>query len=199
MKDFVVAVLGFGPIFVHKSNASEGEVQVSGKLLAWKISLQAKAFDSSAVHKQDSRRPQHIKAVKLCRRLFNVDGDRKEILIDKIRSLLIGVRFGLQPNTSASSRRGAEIKQDWFSRRPGFSQCSLGVFDPLHGHTYPPNRKILNRLPLYAATGGDSGAGLEISATVFETLSGFSRSATSAWEMMPMQHPSASTMGTRLI
>jgi len=77
--------------------------------------------------------------VKLRRRLFNVDGDRKEILIDKIRGLLIGVRFGFQPNTSASSRRGAEIKQDWFSRRPGFSQRSLGIFDPLHGHTCPPN------------------------------------------------------------
>jgi hypothetical protein len=50
-------------------------------------------------------------------RVFYVDGYGKEILVDKLPNFLIGVRFGFQPNASASSRSGAEVQQDWFPGR----------------------------------------------------------------------------------
>ena len=54
--------------------------------------------------------------------------------MDEVRNFFVGVRFGLQPNTSASSRSGTEVKQDWFTVGFCFSQSGIGFFDPLHRH-----------------------------------------------------------------
>jgi hypothetical protein len=42
---------------------------------------------------------------------LDVGFNRKEILIDKSRGFIVGIRFGLQPNASTSSRRSAEVEQ----------------------------------------------------------------------------------------
>jgi hypothetical protein len=72
--------------------------------------------------------------MKMGRSLFDVDGDGMEILIDAVRDLLTGVRFGLQPNATTSGWRGAEIEQDWPPGGFSLSQRSIRIFDPLHGH-----------------------------------------------------------------
>ena len=42
---------------------------------------------------------------------FDVDFYRKKILRDVVGHVLIGVRFGIQPNTSSSCRGSTEIQQ----------------------------------------------------------------------------------------
>ena len=64
---------------------------MSSKFLARKITFQAEAFHSAAIQEQDGGRPQYVKAVEVRGRLFDVDSDRKEVLIDEISNLLIGV------------------------------------------------------------------------------------------------------------
>ena len=91
VENIVVVVLGFGPLFVHEGDAPQRQFQVSGKLLPGQISLQAEPLDSAAVDEHDSGSPQDIKAVKLRGRLLDIDGDGKEILIDEVHDLLIGV------------------------------------------------------------------------------------------------------------
>jgi len=41
---------------------------------------------------------------------LDVRCDRKEILIDEGRDFIVGIGFGLQPNTCTSSRSGAEVE-----------------------------------------------------------------------------------------
>ena len=55
---------------------------------------------------------------------------------------------------------------------------------------------FVEHTPVRSAIGPED-SGFEISATVFETLSGLSFNARSAWETIPMHAPSASTMGIR--
>ncbi|HXD29644.1 MAG TPA: hypothetical protein VN643_00915 [Pyrinomonadaceae bacterium] len=42
---------------------------------------------------------------------FDVRFYRKEIRIDEARDFIVGIGFGFQPNTGASSRGGAEVEQ----------------------------------------------------------------------------------------
>jgi hypothetical protein len=41
---------------------------------------------------------------------LDVRCDRKEIFIDEGRDFIVGIRFGLQPNTRTSSRSRAEVE-----------------------------------------------------------------------------------------
>jgi hypothetical protein len=85
--------------------------------------------------------------VEVCGRLFDVDSNRKEILVDKACDLIVGVRFGFQPNTSASSGSGAEVQQNCFNAGLCLLQRSIRVFDPLHGHNlFPLSLKILRHI-----------------------------------------------------
>ncbi|HEY6249890.1 MAG TPA: hypothetical protein VI685_08000 [Candidatus Angelobacter sp.] len=72
--------------------------------------------------------------MKIYRRLFDVEGYGKEIVVNEVCDFLVGVGFGFQPNTSASSRCGTEVKQDWLSIAFCLRQRGVGVFDPLHSH-----------------------------------------------------------------
>jgi len=54
--------------------------------------------------------------------------------MDEVCNFFIGVRFGFQPNTSASSRSSTEVKQDWFTAGFCFSQSGIRFFDPWHRH-----------------------------------------------------------------
>ena len=59
---------------------------------------------------------------------------RKEILINESRDFIVVIRFGLQPNTSASSRRGAEVEQQGFLVSLCLIERSIYVFVPLNSH-----------------------------------------------------------------
>jgi hypothetical protein len=74
--------------------------------------------------------------MKIRRGLFDVDGYWKKVLIDKSCELGVAIGFGFQPNASASSRGGAEVKQDWLIVTLGLGQRAIGVCNPLHGHSY---------------------------------------------------------------
>jgi hypothetical protein len=52
------------------------------------------------------------------------------MLLDIARNVVVAVRFGLQPNTSPSSRRGGEIEQDRSFALLGDAQRHLDYFLP---------------------------------------------------------------------
>ena len=59
---------------------------------------------------------------------------RKEILIDEGRDFNVGIGFGLQPNTCASSRGSAEVEQQGLFVSLCLSQYRINVFVPLNSH-----------------------------------------------------------------
>jgi hypothetical protein len=87
-------------------------MDLRGKFIARKVSFHTIAFLAGAIEKQNTGGPQHIETMEIGWGFFDVDGYRMKILVDKLCNLIIGVRFGFQPNASTSSGSGAEIKQD---------------------------------------------------------------------------------------
>lgn len=69
---------------------------------------------------------------------FDVGLYGQEILLNEVGSLRILIRLGIQPSTSASSRRRAEIKQDGTMVLPGICKCLIDIFTPTHSHSIPP-------------------------------------------------------------
>lgn len=65
---------------------------------------------------------------------FDVGLYRQEILMNEIGGLGVLIRFGIQPNTTPSGRRSAEIEQDRTVVLPGFGECLIDIFTPVHGH-----------------------------------------------------------------
>jgi hypothetical protein len=59
---------------------------------------------------------------------------RKEIVIDEGRDFTVDIGFGLQPNTRASSRSGAEVEQQGLLVSLCLSECRINVFVPLNSH-----------------------------------------------------------------
>lgn len=127
-------MLGIGPFFTHKGDASQPHDHVRRKLVARQIAFDAKTLFAVFVEDHDSRSPKDIKAVKLCRLLFDIDSGGNELLVDEGRQLSFAIGFGFQPNTCASSGRCAEIKQYWpmFRLRPG--EGCINSLDPVHTH-----------------------------------------------------------------
>jgi hypothetical protein len=62
---------------------------------------------------------------------------RDEILVDEVGDLLIGIDLGIQPSTSASSRRRAEIQQHRPMILARMRECSIYIFSPLNRHLVP--------------------------------------------------------------
>ena len=65
---------------------------------------------------------------------LDVRCNRKEILVDEGRDFIIGIGFGLQPNTRASSRSSAEVEQQGLLVSLRLSECRIYVFVPLNSH-----------------------------------------------------------------
>jgi len=65
---------------------------------------------------------------------LDVRFNRKESLIDEGRDFIVGIRFGLQPNTCASSRSSAEVEQQGLLVSLRLSKCHIDVFVPLNSH-----------------------------------------------------------------
>jgi hypothetical protein len=63
---------------------------------------------------------------------------RKEILIDEGRDFTVGIGFGLQPNTCASSWSSAEVEQQGLLVGLCLSECGINVLVPLNSHFSDP-------------------------------------------------------------
>lgn len=72
--------------------------------------------------------------MKVNRVFLDVRGDRKEMLIDEGRDLIVSIGFGLQPNTRTSTGRCAEVEQQGLLFSLCLSECRIYVFVPLHSH-----------------------------------------------------------------
>jgi hypothetical protein len=66
--------------------------------------------------------------------LLYVSFDRKEIFVNQLGRLLIGIRLGIQPSTSSSSRSRAEIQQDGTGLHLRCGQALIDVLTPIHAH-----------------------------------------------------------------
>jgi hypothetical protein len=85
--------------------------------------------------------------------LLDVGLHGKEILVDEISGLLVLVRLGIQPSTSASSRRSAEIEQDGPALLFRTGERLINVFAPIHGHSAPP--PVVSRMRCGGHQGGN--------------------------------------------
>ena len=121
-------------MLVHKVDPRQAHFQMGAKLGIGKITLDAHPLGSVSIEDEHRRSPQHAKAVKVSGTFFDIYADGQEIFIDEARGLFVGVRFGFQPNASASLRRGAKVKQ-----QPSFAcfrlrQRGISVFSPFNRH-----------------------------------------------------------------
>jgi hypothetical protein len=66
--------------------------------------------------------------------LLDVSFDGKEVLVNELGRLLIGIRLGIQPSTSSSSRSRAEIEQDRTGLLLRRGQALIDVLTPIHAH-----------------------------------------------------------------
>jgi hypothetical protein len=66
--------------------------------------------------------------------LFDVGLVGNEVLLDERGDLRVLVRFGFQPNASASSRRSGEVREDGFLAAARFAKRLVDVFPPFDAH-----------------------------------------------------------------
>ena len=69
--------------------------------------------------------------------LFDVRFERYEVFVDEGSCFVVAVRFGFQPNTSASGRGSAEIDQHRPFTGLGFRKRRVGVCHPVNFHVSP--------------------------------------------------------------
>ena len=70
--------------------------------------------------------------------LFDVCFERYEVFVDEGSGFVVAVRFGLQPNTSASGRSSAEIDQHRSFTGLCFRERRVGVCHPVNFHVLCP-------------------------------------------------------------
>jgi hypothetical protein len=68
--------------------------------------------------------------------LLYVSFDGKEIFVNELGSLLIGIRLDIQPSTSSSSRSRAEIQQDGTGLPLCGGEGFIDVLTPIHAHVH---------------------------------------------------------------
>src|SRR2546425_6278871 len=101
-------------------------------------------LDAVGIEQENRRRPRRLVtfAVLLeCRRIvLHVYAGGKKILIDKAHDALIGPHLGVQPSTTTSHRRGAEIQQHGPLLSLGVLEDLIHVVPEIDFHTAPPRR-----------------------------------------------------------
>jgi hypothetical protein len=65
---------------------------------------------------------------------LDVSGDGDEVVVDERGEFGVVVGFGLQPNASLSSGRGAEVEEQRFVLGLGACQCAVHIFRPFEWH-----------------------------------------------------------------
>lgn len=77
--------------------------------------------------------------------LFDVCFERYEVFVDEGGGFVVAVRFGFQPNTSASGGSGAEIDQHRSFTGLCFRERRVGICHPVNFHVFSP-RLILTSM-----------------------------------------------------
>ena len=120
--------------------ARQTKHQLRGEFLLGQIAFAAEALHAALVEDQRRRCPERVEAVEERAGILDVRGDWNEVLIDERGELGVGVRFGLQPNATASSGSSAEIEEYRFVLGLCARLCAVKVFDPFHCHECLPRR-----------------------------------------------------------
>jgi hypothetical protein len=97
---------------VHERYAPEAAFESSNEISIGQIAFQANSFLAFAVQEKYRWSPDRVEAMEPARMLLDVGFYGKKILTDEVCGVGVFVRLGIQPSTSASCRRGAEIEQD---------------------------------------------------------------------------------------
>ncbi len=66
--------------------------------------------------------------------VLNMYFKRYKGIVDKCRYIVIGKRFGLQPNTSSSAGRSAKINEERSDNFFRLCEGTLDIFSPLNSH-----------------------------------------------------------------
>ena len=142
--------MAFGgcPLLFHKGNASQAEFEKYREFLFRQIALKTFAFMAIRVHYQNGRGPDRFEPAKVFRIFLDVDVKRDELFVDDGRQTGVAVRLIFESLARASGRRCAEINKQWFILFFRFSQCIVGISDPVDGHYIPPRLKFFYTLIL---------------------------------------------------
>src|SRR6185312_12323531 len=130
----VVPALRVGELFLDECDPREAVLERGNKVAVRQISFQTNPFPALTVEQKHARRPHRVKAMEPSRMFFDVGLYRQEILLNEVGSLRILIRFGIQPSTSASRRRRAEIKQNGTMVLPSVGERLINIFTPDHSH-----------------------------------------------------------------
>lgn len=66
--------------------------------------------------------------------ILNMYFERYKGLVDKRGYIVVGKRFGLQPNTASSAGRSAKINKEWQGNFFCLRKGTLYIFSPLNSH-----------------------------------------------------------------
>jgi hypothetical protein len=119
---------------LHEGHSTKAVHQSSGEILIRQIAFESHTFLTIRIEQEHSRRPDRGKAMEPGRVLLDVSLDWKEVFVNELGRLLIGIRLGIQPSTSSSSRSRAEIEQDRTGLLLRRSQALIDVLTPIHAH-----------------------------------------------------------------
>ena len=113
--NLVVPPFGLVKFFSHECEPPEGASQC-GVEVAWRqVAFESKTFLADTIKDKNRRHPDRVEPMEPRGVLLDVRFDREELRLDELGRLLIGVRLGFRPSACASSRRGAEIDQQWMA------------------------------------------------------------------------------------
>jgi hypothetical protein len=133
---------------LHEGNTTKAVHQSSIEVAIRQIAFQSHTLLAVAIEQVHSRRPDRSKAVEPGRVFLYVSFDGKEIFVNEFGSLLIGIRLGIQPSTSSSSRSRAEIQQDGTGLLLRDCESLIDILAPIHTHNSPRIRSWCTRTPM---------------------------------------------------
>lgn len=97
--------------------------------------FKAVTLSSVGLCQNDGGSPLSAEALEVLGALFDVNPDGNKVRGDELADLLLRVDLGIQPSTSPSHRRGAEIEQRHLMRRLGLLESLVRIAYPLNcGH-----------------------------------------------------------------
>ena len=130
----VIPALGVGIFLVYECDPAETAVKGSEKIRVRQIAFQPYALLALRVEEKHRRRPHRFKAVEPRWMFLDVGLDWNKILLDEVDGLVVLVGLGVQPSTSSSCRRRAEVEQNGPIILFGCHQGLIDVCAPIYGH-----------------------------------------------------------------
>jgi hypothetical protein len=142
LNDVVETLLGLGKPALGERRVSKAQDQLREKIFGRKEALNAVTFLAVGIEDENCRRPVRAETVA---ELFegialfsSVHADWDEVLFDEFRDAGVGIHLGIQPSTTASHRRSAEVQQHVTLLHPRMLQRALEI-------VFPCDRSTLDR------------------------------------------------------